>query len=188
MSLDLTACVQKITPEEFEKKYGFKQEEVEDLLPPDKDDFFYRLHPEFLKPDFKKYNELSQAFEEINVEISSFQIGYGHFHFLRIKLAKALEFDVDDVRDVNGLGTTFSVNWGKYRTSEEENAALKDFYTHSVCDGMMSIEHVFYLNKFLSRNSARIKNAKVSKEYKQLIKEFLDFTEKSASKGCYWMF
>ena len=51
------------------------------MLTPSKDTFFYFLHPEFLKSDTKKYEEMEKDADKTEEfdEIDSFHIGYGHF-------------------------------------------------------------------------------------------------------------
>lgn len=183
MSLDINACVKRMTEKDFKKKFGFEPEEVDSFLEPEKDDFFYRLHPEFFDKDWEKYQKMVDAYNDIDRTLHTFHIGYASFHALRVNLALLLHMKFN----VNGWEST-SFDWGNLNLSDDENKALKDFFSHSDCDGDMSIAHVHYLNKVLNPYKDKIEKLDVSPERKEEIASFIKFLNQSDQDKCYWLF
>lgn len=61
--------------DKFKEKYGLSYEKFNDwMLTPSKDTFFYFLHPEFLKDDTKKYEEMEKDADKFRKKRNAMKI------------------------------------------------------------------------------------------------------------------
>lgn len=186
MSLDIIAYDPKKLKErkdKFEEKYGLSYEKFNDwMLTPSKDIFFYFLHPEFLKSDTKKYEEMEKDADKAQEfdEIDSFHIGYGHFHFLRKELGELVSVRYDD-------SNLFDPRI--YYDDELVDMALLRFFLHSDCDGEFSSYdiHESY-DQFLKLCDGKKLQDKKAGNWGKEIDEFLNFWRKSSEQKLQWEF
>lgn len=186
MCLDIIAYDPKKLKErknKFKEKYGLSYEKFNYwMLFPSKDSFFYFLHPEFLKSDTKKYKEMEKAADKVQelVEIDSFNIGYGQFHFLRKELEELVGVRFDDKNLFDPR---------IYYDDELEDTALLRFFLHSDCDGEFSsfdIQESY--DQFLKLCDGKMLQDKKAGKWGKEIDEFLNFWRKSSEQKLQWEF
>ncbi|WP_279125753.1 hypothetical protein [Lactobacillus taiwanensis] len=186
MSLDIIAYDPVETEnrrDKFEEKYGLSCEEFNDwMLVPSKDTFFYFLHPEFLKSDTKKYEEMEKDADKAQGldKIDSFHIGYGHFHCLRKELGELVGVRHDDENPFDPR---------IYYDDELEDTALLRFFLHPDCDGAFSSYDIQKsYEQFLKLcDEKKLQDKKVGTWGKE-IDEFLKFWRKSSEQKLQWEF
>ena len=181
MSLDIIAYDPKETKsrkDKFKAKYGISCDKFNDeMFEPDKDSFFYYLHPELLESDTEKYNEMekdAELVDDVN-EIDNFHIGYGHFHFLRERLGGlvGVRYDGFDI----------------YYNDSLEGTPLIKFFFHSDCDGEFSTKDIQKSYEQFSKLYDKEKLQKEQKgEWAEEINSFLKFWKESADKKLQWEF
>lgn len=186
MSLDIVAFDPKevkARKDKFKAKYGISCDKFNDeMFEPDKDSFFYYLHPELLESDTEKYNEMekdAELVDDVN-EIDNFHIGYGHFHFLRERLGGLVGVRYDDVD---------MLHYRIYYDDSLEGTPLIKFFFHSDCDGEFSAGDIQKSYEQFSKLCNREKLQKEQKsEWAEEINSFLKFWKESADKQLQWDF
>ncbi|WP_297818718.1 hypothetical protein [uncultured Lactobacillus sp.] len=186
MSLDIIAYDFKKSKErknEFKEKYNLSVEDFDgEMFEPSDNDFFYFLHPEFLKNDTKKYEEMEKDAEKAQDfdEVDCFHIGDGHFDFLKRELGELVGIEYDD-RDFMNTRIIYD--------NKLEGTALIGFFLHPECDGSFSSDDVQTSYKqFLELcDEKKLKDKKNDKLEKE-ISGFLNFWENSAEQKLQWDF
>lgn len=167
----------------FKTKWGLSYDTFcDEMTPPHKEDFCYYLHPELFKRDSEMYRKIEEDVDEVQsvTEIDSFQIGYGHFHCLRKKLAEAVGLTYDDSNIFNSR---------IYYPAKLDNTPLIRFFLHSDCDDEFSSTDVYKSYKqFVNLYDKKKILCKDNEELEKEVQAFLKFWKESTDQKLQWKF